>query len=74
MMAELQQSGEYQYIVRLYDGFDNQWLDVSEPVTYEEARLIWNERTNNGTEKTKYDDIDYYKIFPADTVMLYRSR
>lgn len=73
-MAELQQSGEYQYIVRLYDGFDNQWLDVSEPVTYEEARLIWNERTNNGTEKTKYDDIDYYKIFPADTVMLYRSR
>ena len=74
MMAELTQSGEHKYIVRLYDGFDNKWIDVSELVVYKEAERIWNERTKNGTEKTKYDDIDYFKIFPADTVMLFRDK
>jgi hypothetical protein len=59
------------YIVRLYDGFDNEWIDVSEPVSKEEAEKIWNEKTNNGTRKTKFDDIDYYKIFPEDTIMFY---
>lgn len=73
-MAELQQSGECKYIVRLYDGFDNKWLDISEPVSWDEAREIWNQKTKNGIEKTKFDDIDYFKIFPADTVMLYRWR
>ncbi len=73
-MAELQQDGEHKYIVRLYDGFDNKWMDVSKAVTYTEAKKIWDERTKNGTEKTKFDDIDYYKIFPADTTMLYRDR
>jgi hypothetical protein len=62
------------FIVRLYDGFDYEWMDVSEPVSREEADRIWNEKTKNGTYKTKYDDIDYYKIFPADTQMLYRVR
>ena len=57
------------YIVRLYDGFDNEWMDVSKPVTYKEAEDIWGEKTENGTKETKFDDIDYYKIFPANTVM-----
>lgn len=54
------------FVVRLYDGFDNEWINVSEPVSKEEAQRIWNEKTNNGTEKTKFDDIDYFKIFPAE--------
>lgn len=24
-------------------------------------------------QKTKYDDIDYYDIFPADTIMMFSS-
>jgi len=58
------------YVVRLYDGFDNIWIDVSDEVSYEEAEEIWNEKTNDGTEKTSFDDIDYYDIFEADTTML----
>ena len=59
------------YVVRLYDDFDNEWIDVSKPVSYEEAQKIWNERTDNGEKGTNFDDIDYYKIFPADTVMYF---
>jgi hypothetical protein len=51
------------YVVRLYDGFDNEWIDVSKPVSREQAEKIWNEKTDCGTNKTSYDDIDYYKIF-----------
>ena len=59
------------YIVRFYDGFDNQWIDVSGPVDHVEALRIWNECTDNGKKNTNYGDIDYYRIFPADTVMLF---
>lgn len=60
------------FIVRLYDGFDNKWMDVSEPVSKEEADRIWNEKTENGKKRTSYEDIDYFEIFPADTQMLFR--
>jgi hypothetical protein len=59
------------FIVRLYDGMDNQWIDVSGPVPLEEANKIWLEKTENGTKKIHFDEIDYYKIFPADTKMLF---
>lgn len=59
------------YVVRLYDGFDNQWIDVSKPLSKEEADAVWKENTQNGTRNTSYGDIDYYKVFPADTKMLY---
>ena len=59
------------YVVRLYDGFDGYWMDVSKPMTREEAKGILSERTKNGTKNTCYDDIDYYSIFPADTRMIY---
>ena len=62
------------FIVRLYDGFDYVWIDISEPVTKEEAKKIWNEKTKNGTEKTSFGDIDYFDIFPADTKMHYRYK
>jgi hypothetical protein len=48
-------------------------MDVSEPVPIGEANRIWNEHTKNGTEGTTFDDIDYYKIFPADTRMIFSN-
>jgi hypothetical protein len=31
-------------------------------------------KTSNGTQKCKFEDCDYYAIFPADTVMLFSSQ
>lgn len=62
------------FVVRLYDGMDNVWMDVSKPVSKEEADRIWNQKTDNGTKKTKFDDIDYFNVFPADTNMVFRDR
>jgi hypothetical protein len=59
------------FVVRLWDGFDGVWMDVCSPKSEEEANRIWNEKTENGTKHTKFADIDYYRVFPADTVMLY---
>lgn len=61
------------FVVRLYDGFDNQWIDISRPVSKEEADKILAEKTHNGTTQTKYSDIDYYAIFPANTQMIYSN-
>lgn len=58
------------FVVRHYDGFDNDWMDVSKPVSREEAERILGEKTKNGTVNASYHDIDYYRIFPSDTVML----
>lgn len=57
------------FIVRLYDGFDNEWIDISKPVSREEAEEILDKETKGGTEKTSFENIDYFCIFPADTVM-----
>jgi hypothetical protein len=59
------------FIVRLYDGMDNQWMDVSKPLPREQAQAIWLEKTEGGTKKIAFEEIDYYRIFPADTKMLY---
>jgi hypothetical protein len=56
-------------IVRLFDMMDG-WIDITGPVSEEEAQKIWNEKTKNGTQKTTYEDGDYYKVFPADTKMV----
>ncbi len=68
-LRDLKQSESKFYVVRLYDGFDNMWMDVSKPVSKDEAQRIWDEKTDGGTRNTSYDDIDYYHIYPADTVM-----
>lgn len=62
---------EQLFIVRLWDGMDGTWTDVSTPCVRRAADMIWDELTKGGTEKTRFEDIDYYKVFPADTVMLY---
>lgn len=65
------------FIVRLYDMFDG-WIDISKPLSEDDAKKLWNEKTKNGTEKTSYSDGDYFAIFPSDTRMLhtpeYRGR
>lgn len=73
IQANLSDIMEELFIVRLYDGFDNEWIDVSKPVTYLEAEKILAEKTNNGKKNTTFNDIDYYKIFPADTAMLFSA-
>jgi hypothetical protein len=62
------------YIVRLYDYFDNMWIDVSSPLSQKDAQDLWNQKTDNGTKKCKIEHCDYYAIFPADTVMLFSSK
>jgi hypothetical protein len=65
---------EPKFVVRLWDGFDFEWMDITGSVSEEEATKVWNEKTENGTKRTGYSDIDCYRIFPADTKMLYRAR
>lgn len=60
------------YVVRLYDGGDHLWMDVSKPCSWDEAVRLWNEKTDCGMQRTNINDFDYYKIFPAETRMLYR--
>lgn len=61
------------FIVRLYDGGEHGWIDISKPVPKDEAQRIWNEHTHNGTRNTAYKDFDYYAIFPAGTKMLFEA-
>lgn len=61
---------EEQYILRFWDMFDG-WMNVSEPMSKEDADALWNEKTDNGTRNTKYSDGDYYRVFPADTKMIF---
>lgn len=67
---DIMNSGQL-YVVRFYDGFDMQWMDVSKPMSKIEAERMLDEKTHGGTQNTSYADIDYYAIFPADTVMVF---
>lgn len=58
------------FTVRLYDGFDNIWIDVLKGANLETALKMWLSQTENGTKNTNYNHIDYYAIFPANTRML----
>lgn len=58
------------YVVRLWDMFDG-WMDITGPLSYADAEQVWNERTHNGTRNTRFNDGDYYKIYPYNTVMLF---
>lgn len=59
------------YTVRHYDGFDNNWIDIKADVPYEVARQVWDDHTKGGTENTRFEDIDYFDIFEADTKMIF---
>ena len=60
------------FVVRVWDGFDEIWLDeTNEPLSKEKAEELWNKITDHGKKNTRFDDITYYKIFPADSTMLF---
>lgn len=62
------------FVVRLWDGFDNEWMDVSKPVSGRQAKKIWAEKTDNGRKSTSYSDTDYYAIYPTDTNMVFSEK
>ena len=64
-------TGVNHFTVRLWDGMDGCWCDCSEAtnVLPVKALRVWNEKTSNGTKKIRFAEIDYYRIFPADTKM-----
>jgi hypothetical protein len=59
------------FTVRVWDGMDGCWSDCHEAtgVSGPEALLAWMERTESGTKRVSFNEIDYYKIFPSDTRM-----
>lgn len=64
------------YVVRLWDGFDGLWMDVSKPLPQAEAEALAGDKnearigTGAGNRDGHYHEIDYYKAFPADTKMV----
>jgi hypothetical protein len=58
------------YTLRLWDGMDGCWTDVA---TGDRLTVLrkWAENTKNGTKQVSFNEIDYYRIFPADTKMLW---
>lgn len=59
------------YIVRIYDGMDGCWTDCTGEVAREEALRYWAEKTDGGTRRVSFAEIDYYKIFPGGTRMVW---
>jgi hypothetical protein len=57
------------FIVRLFDMFDG-WIDITGPMSKDEADAVWRDKTGGGTHHTQFSDGDYYRVFPADTRML----
>lgn len=70
-------SDEALYVVRLWDGFDGQWMDVSKPMPRKQAEKLAGDKNEGrsgsgaGNRDGHYSEIDYYAIFPADTTMLF---
>ena len=59
------------YVVRHWDGMDGCWTDCTGSVGQEEALRYWAERTDGGAHRVAYAEIDYYRIFPGGTHMLW---
>lgn len=62
---------DVKFTLRVWDGMDGVWCDVVSNVDLAFALREWCKQTENGTKRTCYADIDYYRIFPADRQMLY---
>lgn len=65
------------YVVRHWDGFDGEWIDVSDPMPKADAEKLAGDKNEArsgaaaGKRTGGYSDIDYYKAFPADTKMMF---
>lgn len=66
-----------QWVVRLWDGFDGEWMNVSEPMSQAEAEKLAGDKNERrlgsgaGNRDGHYSEIDYYKAFPANTRMAF---
>lgn len=59
------------YAVRHWDGMDGCWTDCTGDVGREEALRYWAGKTDGGTHHVAYAEIDYYRIFPGGTRMVW---
>ena len=59
------------YAVRHWDGMDGCWTDCTGDVGREEALRYWADKTDGGTHHVAYAEIDYYRIFPGGTRMVW---
>jgi len=59
------------YVVRSWDGMDGCWTNCTGNVGRDEALRYWADRTDGGTHQVDYAEIDYYRIFPGGTHMLW---
>jgi hypothetical protein len=71
VMGEYHDWAKGTFIVRQWDGMDGCWTDCTKDVSAEEALNAWSRYTARGTRAVSYDQIDYYKIFPGSTRMLW---
>jgi hypothetical protein len=64
-------SGTARFAVRGWDGMGGCWTDCHDAtaVTADAALAKWLKVTDNGTRRVAFSEIDYYRIFPADTRM-----
>lgn len=68
---------DFLYIVRLWDGFDGEWMDVSDPLPKDKADKLAGDKNEArlgsaaGKRTGGYNDIDYYAAFPVDTRMMF---
>jgi hypothetical protein len=63
------------FTLRVYDGMDHCWCDCLDAtkVSLDVALSKWMKETDSGTKRVAFSEIDYYRIFPADTRMIYDS-
>lgn len=64
---ELTNKGLWQ--LRHWDGMDGTWIDIGGAQTPHEALKEWFRRTDGGDKNISFNEIDYYRIFPAATTM-----
>src|ERR1700678_1033894 len=64
------------FTVRVWDGMDGCWTDCFDATDVDAgtALMHWAKVTNDGTSKVSFDEIDYYRIFPADPRMAWDGR
>jgi len=69
-IVDLRKEGPF--VVRQWDGMVGAWTDCTGSVNAEEALTYWERATDGGTKGISFrNDIDYYRIFEANTVMLW---
>ncbi len=59
------------FSVRQWDGMDGCWCDIATDVSGLKALTLWFEHTDKGTRRLRFAEIDYVRIFPGETRMVW---